>query len=163
MLRRPLSRSPFLRHFSASRATWNVQSAKADSSRNVDSPASLQTAPQADTKSDGTRTDEHLPTFSDSSSFSKPDARSLSPNQLDLVKQRLRSWTEQAAITLRVKADDFTASTKTTFSQLGSELNRVTGYDEIEVLKRGIVEQGIFLKKILHYTGLLFLLNQRSE
>ena len=163
MLRRPLSRSPFLRHFSASPATWNIQPNKADNSRNGGNSAPLRTTPDVDTKSDGAQTDEPLPTFSDSSSFSKPDARSLSPNQLDLVKQRLRSWTEQAAITLRVKADDFTASTKTTFSQLGSELNRVTGYDEIEVLKRGIVEQGIFLKKILHYTGLLFLLNQRSE
>ncbi len=146
MLRRPLSRSPFLRHFSASPATWIVQPPKADSSRNEENSAPLRSTPNADAKSDGAQTDEPLPTFSDSSSFSKLDARSLAPNQLDLVKQRLRSWTERAAITLRVKADDFTASTKTTFSQLGSELNRVTGYDEIEVLKRGIVEQGIFLK-----------------
>lgn len=156
MLSRPLSRSPFLRHFSASRTKWNVQSAKVDNSRNVENPAPLPTnPPNAGTKSDGVRTDEPLPTFSDSSSFSKPDAPPLPPNQLYLVKQHLRSWTEQAAIALRVKADDFTASTKTTFSQLGSELNRVTGYDEIEVLKRGIVEQGTFLRlfssKILTY------------
>ncbi len=77
--------------------------------------APLRSTPNADAKSDGAQTDEPLPTFSDSSSFSKPDARSLAPNQLDLVKQRLRSWTERAAITLRVKADDFTASTKDNF------------------------------------------------
>jgi sensitive to high expression protein 9 len=65
------------------------------------------------------------------------------------VKQRIREWTEQATIALRNRADDFTASTKTTFSHLGSQLNRVTGYEEIEALKRGVVEQGAFVSASL--------------
>lgn len=67
----------------------------------------------------------------------------LSPYDLELVKKRIREWTEQATIALRNRADDFTDSAKVTFSQLGSQLNRVTGYEEIEALKRGVVEQGM--------------------
>ena len=59
-----------------------------------------------------------------------------------IVKQRIREWTEQIAIALRNRSDDLTATTKTTFSQLGSELNRITGYEAIEALKGGVVEQG---------------------
>lgn len=74
----------------------------------------------------------------------KPDSwKELSPYDLDLVKQRIRDWTDQAAITFRERADGFTAQTKTRFSQLGAELNRMTGYEEIEVLKKDVVEQGL--------------------
>ncbi|CAA7261436.1 unnamed protein product [Cyclocybe aegerita] len=65
----------------------------------------------------------------------------LSSYDLDLVKKRIREWTEQASIAIRNRADDFTVNTKTTFSQLGAHLNKVTGYEEIEALKRGVVEQ----------------------
>lgn len=73
---------------------------------------------------------------------SKPP--NFSSYDLEIVKQRIQEWTEQAAIVLRNRADDFTTTTKATFSQLGSELNRVTGYEEIEALKRGVVKQGRF-------------------
>ncbi|KAF8909008.1 hypothetical protein CPB84DRAFT_117917 [Gymnopilus junonius] len=77
-------------------------------------------------------------------SSTEPQPREpLSAYDLDLVKRRIREWTEQATIALRNRADDFTESTKVTFSQLGSQLNRVTGYEEIEALKRGVVEQGM--------------------
>lgn len=68
----------------------------------------------------------------------------LSSYHAEIVKQRIREWAEQGAIVLRSRADGFTATTKATFSQLGSELNRVTGYEEIEALKRKVVEQGRF-------------------
>ncbi|KIY43001.1 mitochondrial distribution and morphology family 33, partial [Fistulina hepatica ATCC 64428] len=57
------------------------------------------------------------------------------------TRHHLREWSEQAAIQARLRADDFTASTKKTFAQLGAELNKVTGYEEIEVLKRRVVDQ----------------------
>lgn len=57
------------------------------------------------------------------------------------VKERLRSWTEGAALTVRDKADRYTVVAATTFAQLGRELNKVTGYGEIESLKRQVVEQ----------------------
>jgi sensitive to high expression protein 9, mitochondrial len=69
----------------------------------------------------------------------------LSSYHTEVVKQRIREWAEQGAIVLRDRADGFTATTKATFSQLGSELNRVTGYEEIEALKRKVVEQGRIL------------------
>ena len=137
MLRKSLSISPFVRQFSTSRTAWNLQISKVDNKRVV-----------GDSRTSSVTKESTTPTSSEPTSFEKlecTDARTRSPHQLDFLKQRLRSWSEQAAIALRIKADDFTASTKSTFSHLGSELNRVTGYDEIEVLKRGIVEQGLFI------------------
>ncbi|KAL4263016.1 Sensitive to high expression protein 9, mitochondrial [Pleurotus pulmonarius] len=52
-----------------------------------------------------------------------------------------REWSGPAAAVFRGYADQFTLSAKTTFSQLGSQLNKVTGYEEIEALKRRVVEQ----------------------
>jgi sensitive to high expression protein 9 len=85
---------------------------------------------------------------SDSAS-GKPDSwKELSQYDLDVVKQRIRDWTEQAAINLRERADGFTAQTKTRFSQLGAELNKATGYEEIEALKKEVAAQGSLLYKI---------------
>lgn len=149
MLRKPPSSSSFLRHFSTSRTIWNLQAPKSNSDRNLENQSSPLVTYNSDAKSEDTQIH---PTFSETKSFGnlqQSNTQLHTANQLDLVKKRLRSWTEQAAIVLRVKADDFTASTKTTFSQLGSELNRVTGYDEIEILKRGIVEQGPLICSVI--------------
>lgn len=79
------------------------------------------------------------PTSTDASA----DVLSTLPTyNLDEVKQRIRHWTEHAAVTIRERADEFTAKTKTQFSQLGAHLNKVTGYEEIEALKRDVVAQG---------------------
>jgi sensitive to high expression protein 9 len=67
---------------------------------------------------------------------------------LEVVKQRIRDWTDKAAISLRGHADGFTAQTKSRFSQLGAELNKVTGYLEIEALKKQVGEQGLSLQFI---------------
>ncbi|KAJ2935415.1 hypothetical protein H1R20_g1678, partial [Candolleomyces eurysporus] len=73
---------------------------------------------------------------------SSADALSTLPTyNLDEVKQRIRHWTEHAAVTIRERADEFTAKTKTQFSQLGAHLNKATGYEEIEALKRDVVAQ----------------------
>ncbi|KXN88142.1 hypothetical protein AN958_07601 [Leucoagaricus sp. SymC.cos] len=77
----------------------------------------------------------------DSTSDTPDSWKELSQYDLEVVKQRIREWTDQAAVTLRERADGFTAQTKTTFSQLGAELNRVTGYEEIEALKKEVVAQ----------------------
>ena len=90
------------------------------------------------------------------SKISEPyDSPRLSSYHAETVKQRIREWSEQAAIVLRNRADGFTATTKTTFSQLGSELNRVTGYEEIVALKRKVVEQGRVLFSF-HFDSLLY-------
>ncbi|KAF8650172.1 hypothetical protein AX16_005406 [Volvariella volvacea WC 439] len=67
--------------------------------------------------------------------------QSIEKFDLESIKQRLREWSEQTAITVRTRADEFTSATKTTFSQLGAHLNKATGYEEIEALKREVVEQ----------------------
>ncbi|EPQ54748.1 hypothetical protein GLOTRDRAFT_111396 [Gloeophyllum trabeum ATCC 11539] len=99
--------------------------------------------------------DPTLPPPSDAStdsssppSQSQPDAEasassSAKPTAVDVAaaQERLRGWSESKAIALRKRADDLTASMLTTFSQLGSHLNKFTGYDEIEALKRRVVEQ----------------------
>lgn len=64
---------------------------------------------------------------------------------LAAATDRLRAWSAHAAVAARARADDWTAATKTTFSQLGAHLNKATGYEEIEALKRDVVEQGVFV------------------
>ena len=87
------------------------------------------------------------PAAESKTSSESSESPKLSAYHAEIVKQRIREWAEHGAIVLRNRADGFTATTKATFSQLGSELNRVTGYEEIEALKRKVVEQG----KVLFY------------
>lgn len=61
------------------------------------------------------------------------------------LKERIRQWTDKSAIVVRTRADEFTSSTKSTLSQLGLHLNKMTGYEEIEALKRQVVEQGVYV------------------
>ncbi|KII86805.1 hypothetical protein PLICRDRAFT_70227, partial [Plicaturopsis crispa FD-325 SS-3] len=60
---------------------------------------------------------------------------------ISAVKERAREWTTHTAVLLRKRADELSQSTRSTFLQLGSELNRMTGYEAIEALKRQVVEQ----------------------
>lgn len=48
-----------------------------------------------------------------------------------------------AAINIRKRADEFTAVTQVLFSKLGGHLNRATGYEEIELLKKKVEAQGM--------------------
>ena len=61
---------------------------------------------------------------------------------VDKVKEHLRVWSENAIIAARERVDVYTTSAIKTFAQLGRELNKVTGYGEIEGLKRQVAEQG---------------------
>ena len=72
------------------------------------------------------------------------------------IKARFWEWTKQASINLRHCADDFTSKSKSTFSQLGCWLNQMTGYEEIETLKRGVVNQGMLLTLIYSIVNRLF-------
>ena len=146
MLRRPLSRPPLLRPFSTSLPTWNAQRPTGVDAQHKDEPPKSSPQPsQPQVDHDIKPELIHSATQYDSKPQSTTPHDTLASYDLPIVKQRIREWTEQATIALRNRADDFTASTKTTFSQLGSQLNRVTGYEEIEALKRGVVEQGVFL------------------
>jgi len=139
-----LSRPPLLRPFSTSSPIWNAQKPTGVDAQHKDEPQSSPQPSQPLLDHDIKPEPIHFPTQYDSKSQSTTPRDTLASYDLPIVKQRIREWTEQATIALRNRADDFTASTKTTFSQLGSQLNRVTGYEEIEALKRGVVEQGVF-------------------
>ena len=65
---------------------------------------------------------------------------------LEAVQARLRDWSVLASSSLRQRADHFSKKATTTFSRLGLHLNRVTGYEEIDALKKQVVEQGIVLQ-----------------
>ncbi|KAF7297725.1 NADPH--cytochrome P450 reductase [Mycena kentingensis (nom. inval.)] len=67
----------------------------------------------------------------------------LNPETPPELASRLRKWSEDTAIAARTRADEFSATARTTLSQLGLQLNRITGYEEIEALKRRVVEQEI--------------------
>jgi len=54
----------------------------------------------------------------------------------------IRRWTEQNSIAFRQRTDSLIARLATSFTRLGGEINKVTGYDEIEALKRQVVSQG---------------------
>ena len=129
---------PLRRQLSTSPSPWNV-SRPPTTDPNHDQSKQEALPPQLPDPLDVIKTSSPHAEFKTSESSESPR---LSSYHAEIVKQRIREWTEQAAIVLRNRAVGFTATTKTTFSQLGSELNRVTGYEEIEALKRKVVEQG---------------------
>ncbi|RDB17817.1 Sensitive to high expression protein 9, mitochondrial [Hypsizygus marmoreus] len=136
MLRASLLRPSVIRQFSSSSAKWTlIPRPPNDSSTNTEtrteSPVPVSTSSEEHVHRSNYPTDNPLPT----------EPAPLSPYDLELVKQRIREWTGHAALSFRNRADDFTANTKTTLSQLGLELNRMTGYEAIEALKRNVVEQ----------------------
>ncbi|CCM01901.1 uncharacterized protein FIBRA_03972 [Fibroporia radiculosa] len=77
---------------------------------------------------------------------SAPRPESKQANKVDAIslenmKDRFREILEGTGTSLRQRIDIYTASLAVTFSQLGAEINKVTGYGEIEVLKRKVAEQ----------------------
>jgi sensitive to high expression protein 9 len=147
MLRVSLSRPLVLRHFSTSSTVWN--SSRLPTPNEVPKNDENQTEPSTSAST----TPEHTSSYKNSPSTSdRPNSYDpLAPYDLKVVKRRIREWTGQAAISVRTRADDFTAHTKTTFSQLGSQLNKVTGYEVIEALKQNVVEQGVCVKYHFDY------------
>jgi hypothetical protein len=81
---------------------------------------------------------EHSPlTPSPSSSL-----KSRESSGVEDVQSIIRHWSERQFIGLRQRTDTLVARLATSFTRLGGEINRVTGYDEIESLKRRVVSQG---------------------
>lgn len=63
-------------------------------------------------------------------------------DKLALIKAQFKELSHETLGRMRDRGDGFTRQVARTFAQLGSELNRVTGYEEIEALKRRVVQQG---------------------
>lgn len=58
-----------------------------------------------------------------------------------------------SAISIRKRADRFTVVTQTLFSELGGQLNRATGYEEIELLKKKVQEQGVSFSQVFQFVS----------
>ncbi|KAK1236266.1 sensitivity to high expression protein she9 [Marasmius sp. AFHP31] len=146
------AKRPFsARQFSSSSITWNREFNKPvdslDSSQKPSSPPSQLPETEAGPSSSPPRPSE--PSASTSSQDqSNAQADGKQTFDLESLKSNLRRWTDEAAINFRQKADGFTGTTKTTFSQLGAELNKVTGYDEIEALKREVVAREARIQEV---------------
>lgn len=77
----------------------------------------------------------------------RPDREPPLPERLreatSLLQGYISKTTGDAAINIRKRADGFTAVTQVLFSELGGHLNRATGYEEIELLKKKVETQGM--------------------
>ncbi|KAJ8080820.1 sensitivity to high expression protein she9 [Marasmius tenuissimus] len=147
------AKRPFsARQFSSSSIVWNLESNKPtdslDSSQKSSSPPPSQ-LPESEAGTSSSSPPSSEPSTS-TSSQDKSNVQTDGKESFDLesFKSNLRRWTDEAAINFRQKADGFTGTTKTTFSQLGAELNKVTGYDEIEALKREVVAREARIQEV---------------
>ncbi|KAF9013375.1 Mdm33 family-domain-containing protein [Cyathus striatus] len=148
MLRTSISRPLFVRQFASSSSRCIPTRSAPDQSEGENAPKDVSSVPppagyhlSSSTSSDSLGDPAPQPSSPNASEEPSKPPVTLGPYDLELVKQRIRKWTEKAGVTFRNRADDFTATTKYTFSKLGAELNKVTGYEEIEALKRKVVEQ----------------------
>jgi len=90
----------------------------------------------------------------------QPDGQFAFSERLQEATSQLRGYITKAAgdtaINVRKRADGFTAVTQALFSELGGQLNRATGYEDIELLKKKVETQGTsspthpFLSVALH-------------
>ena len=79
------------------------------------------------------------------STSSPPSSRpvfSKAGEGIEQAQSLIRRWSEQNSIAFRQRADSLIARIGVSFTRVGGEINRVTGYDEIETLKRQVVSQG---------------------
>lgn len=67
------------------------------------------------------------------------------------VRDWVLQWSARTATILRQRIDLYTADLARSFSQLGKEINKVTGYGEIEQLKRLVVMQGVYHVPLMSY------------
>lgn len=91
---------------------------------------------------------------SEASDGARPDGEPVLSERLrgaaSLFRGSIAKATGNTAINIRKRADGFTSVTQALFSELGGQLNRATGYEEIEQLKKKVQEQGmLFLPRSL--------------
>ncbi|KAJ3890875.1 sensitive to high expression protein 9 [Lentinula edodes] len=117
--------------------TFNEQESKRSTSNSesqiIDSDQSSPTT--------STATSRPAPSLSKPLSPANSDSEDRQPRSLDELKEKLLKWVNDRAFHFRRRADNFTGATKVRLSGLGAELNKVTGYEEIDALKRQVVEQ----------------------
>lgn len=157
MLRASLAqRCPRRVLFSTSSRLWNAQKPGNDGAIPLSSPppplpaATAAGQPESDTPHSALPGD--LPSSSSSHTNPTPH-KEASKFAVHDVKQRVHEWSNDATVSFRSKADAWTDSTKVVFSKLGAELNKVTGYEAIETMKRQVGEQGAWYLQLSPYTS----------
>lgn len=163
-----------LRNFTRSCLRHNVQSTHSLSSgARVNTTQGSQTQPLQETHPEGAKESQGTASVGNTKIQSSDSHRLLnckiSAHDLDKIKERVRDWMtlataafKQQTDELRQRTDQLTQRTSSKFFQLGSQLNRVTGYEQIEALKLRVVEQGM-LHLILVSRKLKVVLPKRLE
>lgn len=163
-----------LRNFTRSCLRHNVQSTGSLSSgARVNTTQGSQTQPPQETYPEGAKESQGTASVGNTKIQSSDSHRLLnskiSAHDLDTIKERVRDWMtlatavfKQQTDELRQRTDQLTQRTSSKFFQLGSQLNRVTGYEQIEALKQRVVEQGM-LHLILVARKLKVVLPKRLE
>ncbi|KAI0667596.1 Mdm33 family-domain-containing protein [Trametes maxima] len=111
-------------------------------------PEQRQATPPATTPHPSAQEERHVPLEPEPQALSSSSehAQASPPPQTDADKlaqfqAQFRELTHETVRRMRDRGDQFTVQVARTFAQFGRELNRVTGYEEIEALKRKVVEQ----------------------
>ena len=60
------------------------------------------------------------------------------------ISEAVRAWSTKGATAARSRIDEFSAVAQDAFSRLGGRLNVITGYHEIEELKRQVAINGAY-------------------
>jgi len=105
--------------------------------------------PKQETDSRPPRSNDSLEesTLNSQLEYSSPTPSSSGPiftkagEGIEHAQSIIRRWSEQNSIAFRQRTDSLIARLAASFTRLGGEINRVTGYDEIEALKRQVVSQ----------------------
>ncbi|KAJ3929853.1 MAG: Mdm33 family-domain-containing protein [Lentinula lateritia] len=115
--------------------TFNEQESKRSPS-NSESSQIIDSDQSSLTSSTSTTTSRTTPSLSKPLSPANSESEDRQPRSLDELKEKLLKWVNDRAFHFRRRADNFTGATKVRLSGLGAELNKVTGYEEIDALKR---------------------------
>lgn len=134
-----------LRYYHSSPSTWNasLKGKGTPSTSSVDPPEIQEAGPSAPTaKSIPDSIDHSTSSTSTTSSQIDTPLNEHPKTPVEKLRESLLQWGNDRASQFRRKADDFSGVTRARLSGLGAELNKVTGYEEIDALKRHVVEQG---------------------
>ncbi|TCD62303.1 sensitivity to high expression protein she9, partial [Steccherinum ochraceum] len=137
-----LSLASPLRHSRLLRSLRPVHTLRAPSTRPVHRSFSTPVSPPPKPSNDSESSDAvPEPQRTTSPNPEAEESTSTREQRVEELKQMLKDWTERTSIMIRQRADGYTAHAAATFAQLGKELNKVTGYGDIEVLKKRVVTQ----------------------
>lgn len=142
------TKPPQLRYYHSSPSTWNASLKGKDtpSTSSINPPEFQEANPSAPTvKSIPDSIDLSASSASTTSSQINSPLNEHPKTPVEKLRETLLQWGNHRASQFRRKADDFSGVTRARLSGLGAELNKVTGYEEIDALKRHVVEQGIVI------------------